>query len=424
MDIPLPELMEVDTDQDAATRTLARTHRHAMVSLAWTLEWDSAEAHHADRLVSQKLNLWRDIFPPPLDSALLDRPVGFETGHAFAPGELVPPYSERDCVQVPDAAFDRNKLRCYVEPRAGRFYPRGFVAGVRGIYPEEIMPFRLAAREAQGLTLDLNHPLAGRDLRLVARLLAIWEGGEEHGGRCGDIAELVTGQGPGMQARWRGRPTDFWSDLPFVRMDPSPDADFYRKPRLVHHLDSTARTQISALYGRLLPRGGRILDLMSSWVSHLPAGLMPARVDGLGLNAEELAANPLLGGHCVQDLNAQPRLPYAEASFDAAVCTASVEYLTKPLELFAEVARVLRPGARFVVTFSNRWFPPKVVKVWQDVHEFERLGLVLAYFLGAGGFAGLHTWSLRGLPRPADDKYAHRFAQSDPVYAVWGQKVS
>ncbi|MGB5639589.1 MAG: methyltransferase domain-containing protein, partial [Sedimenticolaceae bacterium] len=102
------------------------------------------------------------------------------------------------------------------------------------------------------------------------------------------------------------------------------------------------------------------------------------------------------------------------------ICSLSVEYLIKPFEVFAEVARVLRPGGRFIVTFSNRWFPPKVINVWEAIHEFERPGLVMEYFLRDGMFENLETWSIRGLPRPADDKYADRRQDSDPVYAVWG----
>jgi SAM-dependent methyltransferase len=141
------------------------------------------------------------------------------------------------------------------------------------------------------------------------------------------------------------------------------------------------------------------------------------------MNAEELAANPLLGERLVHDLNLEPRLPFEDQRFDAVVCTVSVEYLTRPFEVFAEVRRVLRPGGRFIVTFSNRWFPPKVIQAWQEAHEFERPGLVLEYFLRAGGFCDLETFSLRGLPRPADDKYADRLAHADPVYAVWGNRA-
>jgi SAM-dependent methyltransferase len=96
--------------------------------------------------------------------------------------------------------------------------------------------------------------------------------------------------------------------------------------------------------------------------------------------------------------------------------------LTDPLEVFEDVARVLRPGGVFVVTFSNRWFPPKVVRVWEHIHEFERIGLVAEYFLRSGAFGELGTYSMRGLPRPRTDQYAGELPFSDPVYAVWGRR--
>ncbi len=421
-DLPIDKIAPED-DTHAAANQLERTHGRAMAAICFTLTWDSEQAHHTERLVANKLNLWRDILPPQLEPGLMGQPVGHYATHRFAAGELLEPYREADCLRVPDKAFNRHYRKCYIEPRAGRFYPQGFIAGTRGIFPESILPFRVAEQGDGKLTVDLNHPLAHRALDLEARILDIWEGREEHGGACRDIAEMVTANGPGMQARRRGQGTDFWSDLPFLRADPGPDADFYAKPRLVHHLDSSARGQIEELYDRLLPAGGRVLDLMSSWTSHLPRRLELARVSGLGMNAEELAANPRLADRQVQDLNLDPRLPYADESFDAAICTASVEYLTRPQEVFEQVRRVLRPGGRFILTFSNRWFPPKVIKAWEDVHEFERMGLVLEYFLRDGGFKDLETWSLRGLPRPADDKYAGRMALSDPVYAVWGSKT-
>jgi hypothetical protein len=76
----------------------------------------------------------------------------------------------------------------------------------------------------------------------------------------------------------------------------------------------------------------------------------------------------------------------------------------------------------FAATFSNRWFPPKAIRVWPVLHEFERMGLVLEYFLNSGKYSQLQTYSLRGLPRPANDKYAAQLPYADPVYAVWGQK--
>jgi SAM-dependent methyltransferase len=194
-----------------------------------------------------------------------------------------------------------------------------------------------------------------------------------------------------------------------LRADPRPDTEFYAAPRFVDHMDRAALAEVSALYGRLLPGEGRVLDLMTSWHSHLPGHLDGIQLTGLGLNAEELAANP--------------QLPFGAASFDAVICTASVEYLTRPFEVFGEVARVLRPGGRLIISFTNRWFPPKAIQIWGGLYEFERPGLVTEYFLESGRFARLETWSLRGLPRPEDDKYADQLAFSDPVYAIWGERV-
>jgi len=407
-------------DSPNAGPTLERTHGRAMAAMSFSLSWNSTRAAHTDTLVMPKLNLWRDILPPQLEPGLMDQPVGHSTWHRFAPGELYPDYADRNCLDIPSGSFNRHFRKCFIEPRAGRYYPQGFIAGVHGIYPESITPMRLGEVDEEHLMVDLNHPLAGRVVEMEARILDIWEARAEHGGSCRDIAESAGFNGPGMQSRRLDLATDFWSDLPFARTDPGPDANFYRQPRLVHHLDDTARGQISALYERLLPQSARILDLMSSWTSHLPPELAPAGVTGLGMNAEELAANPLLTERSVCDLNLDPRLPYPDQSFDAAVCTASVEYLTKPLEVFTEIRRVLRPGGRFVLSFSDRWFPPKVIRIWQDAHPFERMGLVLEYFLRSGGFEALETWSLRGLPRPADDKYADRMSESDPIFAIWG----
>ncbi|MHC4476651.1 MAG: class I SAM-dependent methyltransferase [Planctomycetota bacterium] len=147
------------------------------------------------------------------------------------------------------------------------------------------------------------------------------------------------------------------------------------------------------------------------------------RVVGLGLNEKELKKNLQLNDFVVYDLNANPVLPFESDSFDAVVCTVSVEYLTDPLAVFKEVARVLRQEGYFVLTFSNRWFPSKVVKVWQDIHGFERMGLVLEYFIRSERFKELQTYSVRGMPRPRDDKYFPDLRFSDSIFAVWSQKL-
>lgn len=145
----------------------------------------------------------------------------------------------------------------------------------------------------------------------------------------------------------------------FDRADPGPDTAFYGPPRLVTHIDEGAIAAVGDLYAELSVEG-EVLDLMSSWVSHFRAP--PRRLVGLGMNAAELAANPVLAEHVVHDLNVDPALPFPDASFDDVTCCVSVDYLVRPMEVFGEVARVLRPGGRFVVTFSNRCFPTKAIR--------------------------------------------------------------
>ena len=250
------------------------------------------------------------------------------------------------------------------------------------------------------------------------------ESKQEHGGVSIDVPQTCTQNGPGMQACIPSVDTDFYSNDPFARLDTRSDPAFYNMTRLLPHIDSTASKQLATIYQRFIQPGMQILDLMSSWQSHLPEGVPDLAVTGLGLNREELQRNPRLSQHVVHDLNAQPELSFETNSFDLAICSVSVEYLTKPIEVFREVARVLKPGAPFVVSFSERWFPPKVIAVWQEMHPFERMGLVLDYFQKSNDFIKLGTESIRGLPRPTDDKYAAELAESDPVYVVWGYKSS
>jgi SAM-dependent methyltransferase len=174
----------------------------------------------------------------------------------------------------------------------------------------------------------------------------------------------------------------------FDRMDESPDAGFYVAPRFVVHIDEATIAALEAYYAEVLAPGADVLDLMSSWVSHLPdaAALPLGRVVGLGLNRAELAANPRLTAYDVQDLNENPRLPYADASFDAALCAVSIQYLTRPVEVFRELARVLRVGGRAVVATSQRCFPTKAIRAFQVLEPRERLAAIALYFERAGGF--------------------------------------
>jgi SAM-dependent methyltransferase len=277
--------------------------------------------------------------------------------------------------------------------------------------------------DTSGLQVDLNHPLAQYPMTLEAKLAQVLHTSEEHGGHCNDIAQAITEKGPGLQAIRSDVETDFFSGAPFKRESDQDDATFYRTPRLVNHIDGAAMKRVTEIYTRFIGQGTSVLDLMSSWNSHLPDSVGNLNVIGLGLNREEMERNQRLTDVVVHDLNHSPELPFKQAQFDNVICTVSVEYLTRPVEVFQEVARVLKPGGYFIVTFSERWFPPKVVTLWTELHPFERIGLVLEYFRRSGRFLELQTESIRGLLRPDDDKYAAMTPLSDPVYAVWGKAI-
>ena len=173
------------------------------------------------------------------------------------------------------------------------------------------------------------------------------------------------------------------SQLPagfFDRQDETDDAVFYETPRLVVHIDSATIESLTQVYREFIPEGVDVLDLMSSWVSHLPEEVGFGRVVGLGMNEVELAQNPRLTQHTVHNLNADPELPFPDASFDAVLNAVSVQYLTKPVKVFTSVARVLRPGGVHLVALSHRCFPTKAVRAWWALGPEERLQLVRTYF--------------------------------------------
>ena len=180
----------------------------------------------------------------------------------------------------------------------------------------------------------------------------------------------------------------------FDRFDESDDRLFYEPARLVTHIDDAAIVALTAYYRELIAPGSVVLDLMSSWVSHLPPELPLGEVLGQGMNAQELAANPRLTRWWVQDLNREAALPLDEKSMDAMLCCVSVQYLKQPLEVFAEVRRVLKPGAPFAVSFSNRCFPTKAVAVWRALDTEGHAALVRLY-LEQAGFADVEARLLR-----------------------------
>lgn len=392
------------------------------------IQWKSADALHTDRQFFTKMDFWRDELPGDLSSRLLENGAGKSAEVYVPPGELIPAVKAGAIrpvhARTMNALFSKRRMP---GPFRGRFYPRGLLAdceGLTGIYKQDVHPFRVADVDSERVAVDLNHPLAGFPLKVGARINAFLNSREERGGQCNDIVADMAESGSGMQCRPANGNVSFIHDNAFRRTDTTDDADFYSTPRLVHHVDAQARSFINQIYRRFIAPDMRILDLMSSWVSHLDGVPSSVHVTGLGMNAAELNANPQLAASLLHDLNQDSSLPFPDASLDTVVCSVSVEYLVRPFETFSEVARVLKPAGHFIVTFSDRWFPPKAIQLWVELHPFERMGLVLEYFRQTGQFNALATESYRGWPRPEDDKYYPKRFLSDPVYAVWGQRTA
>ena len=399
-----------------------RISEESKIDLIFHLKWKSAIARHTDGYQASSVNIWRDLLPPTLLEKVMGKEAGEKVEMELKHEAGLPKFDARELFDIKNSRFDRrHREGVLTEPRLGRFYPRGMLKGLPNVYRANVQPFRCVGLNNGNMTVDFNHPLAGKEMKLSVVVGKVREKDEERGGTSNDWIEILT-EGPGMQARWQNQRTDYFSDGSLSREDESIDSEFYSSPRFVHHIDETAREMIMNTYGRFLTDNMSVLDLMSSWESHMPKRLALSRAVGLGMNADEMKRNRQLSEHLVHDLNATPALPFGPESFDAVINTVSVEYLTDPASVFSEVSRVLRPNGYFIVTFSNRWFPTKAIRVWSELHEFERMGLVLEYFRQSGAFKDLQTYSIRGLPRPVNDSYFPELLYSDPVYAVWGRK--
>lgn len=206
-------------------------------------------------------------------------------------------------------------------------------------------------------------------------------------------------------------PTSFPKEL-FKRQDESPDEVFYRSPRFVTHIDDAAIAAVTELYREYFLPERDVLDVMSSWVSHLPEEHRYKRVVGVGMNHEELAANPRLTEFVVQNLNVNPVLPFEENSFDGAGICVSVDYLTQPVDVLRDIGRVLRPASPLVITFSNRCFPTKAIAAWLYSDDDAHLELIASFLKAAGNWTDIQL--LNRSPSP----------KTDPLFAVIARKAT
>jgi SAM-dependent methyltransferase len=154
-------------------------------------------------------------------------------------------------------------------------------------------------------------------------------------------------------------------------------------------VDDTAIAAITDLYREIMPEGGAILDVMSSWIGHLPPEIVYRKVVGIGIDACILAENPFLDEWRVQDLNQNPVLPFGNSEFDGAAICGAIQHLTRPAEVIREVGRVLRPGAPLIVTFSQRCVATKAIACWCLLDDAAQLCLVARHFVEAGNWTDI-----------------------------------
>lgn len=407
----------------------------ARAQLILQLSYGDEALRCCDHYFCDGVNLWRDCFT----TSQLQILTGLKEGDVttLASGELLPVNPTR-ILQLRRSQWQPPGSHAHgaatVTPQLWRWYPQGFVHGVANIYPETMLPMRVTGVDENNLEVDCNHPLAGRDVQVTVTVQNVEPVAKERGGRCTDWLEEAMAAGPGMQLKpdavsdTEAEPIP-WPDYTVQlqnqgrRLDNHPDTMFYQAPRFVDHIDSTARShllQCTTPLVRSLTPGARVLDLMSSIQSHLPPpeaeqATSPVVV-GLGMNGDELAANPALSEWLVQDLNHEPQLRFANGSFELVMCHLSIEYLLDPAKILKEVARVLTPGGKVIISFSNRWFPEKVTRLWLQLHEYERVGYVL--YLLRDAFTNFQAETFRNWPRPADDAHYLEIPLSDPLFVI------
>ncbi|XPV76028.1 MAG: hypothetical protein ACNI27_15660 [Desulfovibrio sp.] len=403
--------------------------KNSLATLLFTIKWEDSAGKYEDSYLARRVNVWRDIFPIGLEKALTGCVAGDSVTLNYEPGKFMEWFYDRKVLTL-----KRNQI-CFLEEHAcepelvkGRYYPQGVLRGVSQIFPQNTTPCRLLEFDDEKVVVDCNHPIAKIPLEMTVTIQHVEDKRSDTGGELNRWSESICNYGPGMQTMPDGHFLEL-SEKFFSRTDEKDDAVFYGEPRIISHIDGQARANLTDIYSRFLKPEMQVLDLMSSVDSHLPEDT-ELNVFGLGMNSAELEQNGRLFEYVVHDLNKEPdfsnvveKASDADEGFDLALCSLSIEYLTKPLEVLQSVHGQLKDDGAMLVSFSDRWFPTKAISGWRDMHPFERSGLVLQWLKQAGFKGKAGAISMRNDWRPTDDKYyMETRGVSDPVFVVWAYK--
>ena len=199
-----------------------------------------------------------------------------------------------------------------------------------------------------------------------------------------------------------------------VKSDISDDEIFYQQPRFVHHLSDSFRTRLTNLYSEYLLKHYIILDLMSSWVSHLPSNIRYKKVIGHGMNQAELSSNERLDSFFVQNLNKKQSMPIEDSSVDVGLIVAGWQYLQYPEKVSLELSRVIKSDSLLIISFTNRAFWTKAPNIWTYSSEEKRIEYVTSVLTSNG-------WRIEKiLNEKTQDKKLFGFysSESDPFFSV------
>ncbi|MCU7837008.1 MAG: class I SAM-dependent methyltransferase [gamma proteobacterium symbiont of Taylorina sp.] len=395
------------------------------LSLQLDLQWNDGLVNYKDSYFLIKTNFWRDFYPAVLDYKIKRAELNQSIQIDYKAGDLLQEeFSQANLKTIPLSKFDQYfKGAIPVIPVVGRFYPRGMIEGVAGCFKMDDRPFRVIGKTADTLEIDLNHPLANFSLQLTVKITDIFDANQQNGGRCNEVAELITTQGPGLQTLLKSHPTEFFQEgMPFLRKIEDDDSIFYAAIETKPSVDQAALDQLKQFYTEKIQDNSKVLDFMCGSASHLPDKLQYLNVTGLGLNKSDLKANLNLDRTIIHDVNNNPQLPFENNEFDAIICSFSVEYITQPQKVFQQLARILKPGGLLIISFSEHYFKKKVISLWEDVHSFERMGIVLEYFRQCSEFENLNSESIRGLIKYNEDPFISKNVYSCPLFIISGNK--
>ena len=198
------------------------------------------------------------------------------------------------------------------------------------------------------------------------------------------------------------------------KCDISDDEIFYQQPRFVHHLSDSFRYRLTSLYSEYLLNHHTILDLMSSWVSHLPSNISYKKVIGHGMNEAELSSNERLDRFFVQNLNKKQNMPIEDSSVDVGLIVAGWQYLQYPEKVSLELSRVIKSDSLLIISFTNRAFWTKAPNIWTYSSEEKRIEYVTSVLTSNG-------WRIEKiLNEKTQDKKLFGFysSESDPFFSV------